>query len=43
MTISKDQPRNKKGTPETTNNHRFRQHNVIQKTVREKNKTPGNK
>ena len=33
----------KKGTPEKTAGHRFRQHNVIQKTVREKNKTPGNK
>lgn len=32
----------KKGTPEKTAGHRFRQHNIIRKAVKLPSKTPGN-
>ena len=39
MTISADQKRNPKGSPKTTKNHQYGQHNVIQKAKKLPSKT----
>lgn len=37
--ISKDQKVKPKGSPETTKDHQYRQHNVIQKATKSQSKT----